>query len=86
MNIDYNVNNVDELERVLNYVKHYHDDIIITVENDEYECLRVYYDEIYKNYNLDVLDTTNYLIVNDFIVKSIDEIKMLIVEAYGLCR
>ena len=45
MNIDFNVNNVTELKKVLSYVEKYHDNIVIVIENDEYECLRVYYDE-----------------------------------------
>jgi hypothetical protein len=82
--IDFYVNSRKELQKVLDCVKRLHDNVMICVDNDEDEILKIYFDEIYKNYNLDVLDSVNYLTVNDFIVETIEEIESLIVEAYGL--
>ena len=82
--IDFYVNSLKELQKVLSYVEKYHDNIIICVDNDEYEILNIYYDEIYQNYNLDVLDSTNHLLINDFIVESIGEIEELIKRVYSL--
>ena len=82
--IDFYVNSRKELQKVLEYVKKLHDNIMICVNNDEDEILNIYFDKIYKNYNLDVLDSVTFLTVNDFIVETIEEIESLIVEAYGL--
>ena len=82
--IDFYVNSRQELQKVLGYVEKLHDNVVICVNDDEDEVLNVYFDKIYKNYNLDVLDSTNYLTVSDFIVETVEEIESLIVEAYGL--
>ena len=82
--IDFYVNSRKELQKVLGYVEKLHDNVVICVNDDEDEVLNIYFDKIYQNYNLDVLDSTNYLTVNDFIVETIEEIESLIVDAYWL--
>ena len=82
--IDFYVNSRKELQKVLGYVEKLHDNVVICVNDDEDEVLNIYFDKIYQNYNLDVLDSTNYLTVNDFIVETVEEIESLIVDAYGL--